>query len=252
VDNETKQLIKQPDHFVTATERGIEWAQQNRQTAIIYATTAVALILILVGGYAIYQHRTNSAATAFGSAMQIYQTPIANPAQPLPPGMKSYNSEAERAKAANAQFLAVADQYGMTRPGKLAQYFAGLTYMEEGQNASAEDTLKKVSSSWNGDISALGKLGLAQLYQQTGRNSQAADIYNDLGKGHANTVPPYLAQIQLGEMYSAEGQTAKAREVYAKIKDSDKDPKGNPGPAAQLATEKLNPTPAAAGGPALQ
>ena len=35
--------------------------------------------------------------------------------------------------------------------------------------------------------------------------------------------------------------------MYAKLKDGDKDSKGNPGPAGSIAAEKLNPKPA--GGP---
>ncbi len=236
------------DQFVNATEQGLNWANRNRRTAINYAVTAVVLILVLVGGYLLYQQRTNSAATAFGQAMTTYQTPIALPGQPVPPGTKTFNTNEERAKASNSQFLEVASRYGMTRPGKLALYFAGITYMEAGQNSSAEDTLKKVAESWNSDVAALGKVALAQLYQQTGRDSQAVDLYNELTKTNASSVPAGLAQIQLAEMYSAEGKQDKAREIYAKLKDSDKDPKGNPGPVAALAGEKLNPTPASAPG----
>lgn len=239
------------DQFITATEHGLNWANQNRRDAVIYAVSALVLILAVVGGYMLYQHRSNSADVAFGEAMQTYQTPLANSGQPLPPGMKSFNTAAERATAANSQFVDVAHRYGMLHTGKLALYFAGLTYAEEGQNTSAEDTLKKVAGSWDGDIAALGKLGLAQLYQQTGRATQAADLYNELAKGKANTVPPSLAQLQLAEMYSSQGQTGKARQIYAKLKDSDKDSKGNPGPAASIATEKLNPS-AAAAAPAIR
>ena len=247
MDNATKKQLKQPDQFVSLTEKGVGWAEQNRQTAILYAGAALVLILAIVGSYMLYEHRSNAAATAFGEAMQTYQLPVANAAQPLPPGTKSFPSESERAKAANAQFLQVADQYGMTKPGKVARYFAGVTYMEEGQNSSAEDTLKKVASGWDSDIAALGKLGLAQLYQQTGREPQAVALYDELAKGKSDTVPPGLAQLQLAEMYSAEGKQDKAREIYAKLKDSDKDAKGNPGAAGSLAAEKLNPTPQPAG-----
>ena len=243
MDNETKKQLKQPDQFVSLTEKGIGWAEQNRQTAILYAGAALVLILAIVGSYMLFQHRSNAASTAFGEAMQTYQMPVANAGQPLPPGIKSFPSASERAKAANAQFLDVASRYGMTKPGKVARYFAGVTYMEEGQNGSAEDTLKKVASGWDSDVAALGKLGLAQLYQQTGRESQAVDLYNELSKGKSDTVPPGLAQLQLAEMFSAEGKQDKAREIYAKLKDSDKDAKGNPGPAGSLAAEKLNPTP---------
>jgi hypothetical protein len=85
-------------------------------------------------------------------------------------------------------------------------------------------------------------MALAQLYQQTNRDPQAIDLYNELAKTDAATVPAGLAQLQLAELYSSEGKTEQARKVYAEIKDKDKNSKGKPGAAAEIATEKLNPT----------
>lgn len=236
-----KRHPKDKDQFVLATESTVSWANNNRQAALLVGGLGVLLILLLVGGYSLYQRRTAEAETAFGEAMQTYQTPLVRPDQPLPPGMKAFNTARERAQKANGQFNDVAHRFGLTQPGKLAEYFAGLTYMEAGQNGAAEDALKKVASSWNGDTSALAKDALAQLYAQTGRADQAVALYQQLGKGHATTVPPDLAQLQLADMYNAQGKTEQARQIYAQIKDHDKDAKGKPGIAAQVATRKLNP-----------
>jgi len=241
VNTALKRDPRQQDQFVLATEHSIDWANNNRRTALLLGGLALLLILVIVGGYSLYQHRTAEAQTAFGEAMQVYQTPIVRPDQPLPPGMKAFNTAKERAEKANALFTQAANQYGMTEPGKNALYFSGLTYMEAGQNSQAEETLKKVASSFNGDAAALGKDALAQLYAQTGREGQAVTLYQELAKGHATTVPPDLAQLQLADMYAAEGKTEQARQIYAQIKDRDKGPKGKPGIAAQVASQKLNP-----------
>ena len=243
MNNATKQQLKKPDQFVSLTEHGIAWAGKNRQTAALAAALVLLAILGSVGGYVEFEHRSSAAATAFGAAMQVYQTPLAASGQPLPPGMKSYATATERAAAANAQFSAIAHQYGLTSSGRMALYFAGLTFTEEGQNGSAEATLKKVAGSWDRDLAASAKLALAQLYQQTGRDALAVDVYNQLANGHATTVPPYLAQLQLAEMYTTEGKNDMAKAIYAKIKDQDKDAKGDPGPAATVAKEKLDPKP---------
>jgi tetratricopeptide (TPR) repeat protein len=242
VDNATKRQLKKQDQFVAITGEGVQWADQHRQTAILYGVLIVAVILAAVGGYTFYEHRAAAAETDFGAAMQVYQTPLVNSGQPVPPGMKTFASAKERAAAANTQFAQVANKYGMTKSGKLALYFTGLTYMEEGQNGPAEDTLKKVAGSWDSGIAALGKVSLAQLYQQTGRDPQAIDLYNELAKGNASTVPAGLAQIQLAELYQSEGKTEQARKIYAELKDKDKNTKGKPGAAAEIASEKLNPT----------
>ncbi len=236
-----KRTGKQTDQFVLAGENSLNWARSNRRTTFLIGGLALLLVIAIAIAYSIYQHRTTEAQAAFGEALQTYQTPLVRPEQPLPPGMKSFNSAKERATKANVQFVDVAHRFNLTEPGKLALYFAGLTYMEAGQNGPAEDILKKVAGSWNGDTAALGKMALAQLYEQTGRNDQAVTIYQKLAKGHATTVPPGLAQLQLASLYTSEGKTQDARHIYAELKDHDKDAKGKLGVAAQVASEKLNP-----------
>ena len=71
--------------------------------------------------------------------------------------------------------------------------------MEEGQTQSAEDTLKQVAGSWDHELASLGKLALAGLYRQSGRDAQAVDVYNDLTAHPTDAVPAGLAQIQLAE-----------------------------------------------------
>ena len=241
MNNDFRKQLGAQDQFGVAATHGLEWAGQNRRTLLIYVASAIGVIGLIAIAFAIYQHRTASASAAFGAAMQTYQTPLATAGQPAPPGVKTFPNAAERASAASGQFLAVAQQYGATEPGKLARYFTGLTYMEAGKNGPAEDALKQVAGSWNGDVAALAKLALAQLYQQTGRNNDATSLYEDLSKGSAATVPPGMAQIQLAELYQAEGKGDQARKIYAQLKDKDKDAKGAPGPVGSLAAAKLNP-----------
>jgi hypothetical protein len=250
VDNATKRKLKQPDQFVALTSTGVHWAEEHRRKTIIAAVTLVVVVVASVGGYSFYEHRTTQAATAFGAAMQIYQTPLLNPAQPMPPGTRTFNSAKDRAAAANAQFLQVAHQYGLTKSGRLAEYFAGLTYAELGQNGPAEDAFKKTASSWDKGLAALGKSSLAQLDAQTGNTTAAVDLYNQLAKDNATTVPPSLAELQLAELYQSQGKTEDARKIYARIKDTDKDSTGKPGAASEVASQKLNPK--AATGPTLQ
>ena len=202
-------------------------------------TTASLLlvgIVILVLAGVLYSKRASAASVAFGAAMQAYQTPLAAPGQQVPAGIKTYGSVAERAKAANDLFSACAKQYSLVPDGKVCQYFSGLTYMEQGQNGPAEDTLKAVAGGWNGDLAALAKLSLAQLYRQTGKDGQAVEIYNQLSAKPTSTVPAGLAQLQLADLYTAEGKVADAKKIYAQLKD--KDAKGA---AGQIAEQKLNP-----------
>jgi len=240
VDHQTKVALKQ-DKFVTTTGNTLEWASDHKRSVLIAGAIGLAAIALIVIGIVVYNQRSEAAAEAFGEAMQAYQAPLATSGQQLPPGMKSYNSINERAAAANALFVKLADKYGWLKEGKNARYFAGLTYMEEGQNQSAEDTLKKVAGGFDNELGALAKLSLAQLYRQTGRDPQAIDLLNELTNKPTTTVPAGMAQLQLADLYTAEGKVDQARKIWAQLKDKDKDAKGQPGPVGTIATQKLNP-----------
>jgi len=244
VDQQTKAALKQNDAFITTTSHGLEWAGENRRSVIVSSLILLAIILTAVIAGVVYNNRSEAASVAFGAAMQAYQTPLAAPGQAVPPGTKTFSSAPERAKVANDLFMQVANKYGLTPDGKNARYFAGLTSVEAGQNATAESTLKQVASGWNRDLANLAKLSLAQLYRQTGRDQQAIDLYHQLTLTPSNSVPAGTAQLQLAELYQSQNKPDAARKILAELKD--KDPKG---PAGLLAAQKLNPQ---AAGPPLQ
>jgi tetratricopeptide (TPR) repeat protein len=235
VDQQTKASLKK-DKFVTTTTHGLEWASENRRSVITTTALMLGAIAILVLGGVIYNNRANAAMVAFGAAMQTYQTPLAPPGQAVPPGVKTFPSIAERAKAANAQFNDIASRYGLTPSGRTARYFAGLTYIEEGNDQAAEDTLKKVASGWNHNLAALAKFALAELYHDTGRDAQAIDLYKQLAAKPAVTVPAGTAQLQLAALYQSEGKADQAKKIYADLKQDDAK-----GAAGAAAAEKLNP-----------
>ena len=232
---EQKRSLKQ-DHFVTTTGNGLEWASENRRSVILTTSLLLAAIVVIVLAVLLVNHRSNAATIAFGEAMQTYETPLAIPGQPALPGEKTFPDAKTRGAAAYSQFQAVADKYGMTSAGKNARYFVGVTQNEQGQTASAEATFKQVSGSWNTNVAALAKLALADLYHQSGRDSQAVDLYNQLSDKPTDTVPYGLAQLQLAALYTDQGKISIAHDIYAKLKD--KDAKSA---AGTIAADKLNP-----------
>jgi tetratricopeptide (TPR) repeat protein len=239
VDQQTKAALKQNDKFIATTEHGIEWASENRKSVIVTTSLLFVVILVIVACAVGYNKRSDAASVTYGAAMQAYQTPLASAGQQVPPGVKTYPSVVERAKDANALFMACADKYSMVPDGKVCRYFGGLTYMEAQQNGPAEEAFKKVADGWNGDLAALAKLSLAQLYHQTNRDPQAIALYNELDSKPTSTVPPGLAKLQLADLYTSTGKPDEAKKIYAQLKD--KDAKGA---AGLIAAQRLNPSPA--------
>jgi predicted negative regulator of RcsB-dependent stress response len=239
VDNQTRQKLKQ-DNFVAATTHGLHWAGENRRSVITTSILLFVVIVLAVGGVAIYNYRSDAAAAEFGSAMLVYSSPIATPGEPSAPGTQTYATAVDRAKAANALFTATADKYGMTSAGRNARYFAALTQIEEGQTASAESTLQKLAGGMDKNLAGLAKAALASLYHQTGRDQQAIDMYNQIIAKPSETETAGMAKLQLGTLYESMNRPADAKKIYAELKD--KDAKGA---AGEVASQRLNGTPAA-------
>jgi predicted negative regulator of RcsB-dependent stress response len=197
----------------------------------MFASAAVVLLL-LVGGLVYWNVSSTHADSALGAALDTYDGPLAPPGAPAETGV--FTSASERSKAANQKFADVAKGYGWLSQGAKAHYFEGLTYQELGQNAQAESELKTAAGSWDRNLSNLAKLALASLYHQTGRDSEAVDLYNAVATKPSETVTAGMAQLNLAGMYASEGKMDQARALWAKVKDADKD-----GAAGQIATQKL-------------
>jgi tetratricopeptide (TPR) repeat protein len=233
LDTQTRHALKQ-DRFVEATASGLGWVQIHRTNVIKVAIATVVVVALIVTGILVYNSRSAHAQIAFGQAMDIYNTPLFQPGQPVAPGQTTYKTAAERSKAANPLFVDVASHYGWFKVGANAQYFAGLTYLDLGQTAPAEAALQSAGGSRDHNLAALSRMALAGLYRQTGRTSQAVDIYQQLIKSPTDTVPASAAKLQLAQLYEATNP-AEAKKLYAEIKDQDKTTA-----AGQIATQKLN------------
>lgn len=232
MDTQTRHALK-GDKFVQATQSGVSWVSGHRSGVARLAVAIAAVVLLVAAGLIFWNVRSSAADTALGAALDTYTSPLAEPGAPAIKGV--YATSAERAKAANQQFVAVAQQYGMLPQGTKAEYFAGVTYAELGQNGPAEESLKKAGDSTSRNIANLAKLALAGLYHQTNRDAQAIDLYNAIIAKPSTTVSAAVAQLNLADLYVAQGKQDQARALWARVKDSDKD-----GAAGSIAAQKLS------------
>jgi predicted negative regulator of RcsB-dependent stress response len=231
VDTQTRHALKK-DKFAQAAADSASWVSGHRSGVLRWVIVGGVALILTVGALIFWSLRSTAADTALGAAMDTYTAPLAQPG--LPPGNGIYATSADRTKAANGQFAAVAQQYGWLPQGTKARYFLGLTDEEMGQNASAETELKAAAGSWDRNLSSLAKRALAGLYRQTARDAQAIEIYNGLVSKPSQTVSAAVAQLDLADLYVTQGKQDQARTIWAKIKDSDKD-----GAAGSIATQKL-------------
>jgi tetratricopeptide (TPR) repeat protein len=231
VDTQTRHALKK-DSFAQATASSFSWLSGHRSGVLQWVIGFAAVLVLLVGAVVFWNLRSTAADTALGNALDTYVAPLAQPGAPAETGV--YPSAAERSKAANKQFAAVAQQYGWLSEGAKAHYFAGITDQELGQTASAETELKAAAGSWDRNVSNLAKLALAGIYHETARDTQAIELYTALAVKPSETVSAGVAQLDLADLYAATGKQDLARALWAKVKDADKD-----GAAGSIAAQKL-------------
>jgi predicted negative regulator of RcsB-dependent stress response len=231
VDTQTRHALKK-DKFAQATASSVSWVSGHRSGVLRWVIAVVVVLALGAGGIVFWNLRTSAADTALGAAMDIYNAPLATPGAPAENGV--YNTAADRSRAANKLFVAVADKYGWLPEGGKAHYFVGITDQELGQTASAETELKAAEGSWDHNLSNLAKVALAGVYHQTARDPQAIDLYNQLIAKPSVTVSASVAQLDLANLYVDQGKQEQARALWAKVKDADK-----AGAAGSIASQKL-------------
>lgn len=232
MDTQTRHALK-GDKFAQATKTSVTWLSGHSSDVMRWAISAAVAVVLVVGVLIFWNVRETAAEAALGQAVDTYSAPLALPGVPPQPG--TYATTADRSKAANRQFKAVADKYGWLPEGAKARYFAGVTDQEMGQTSAAETELKNVAGSWNRNVANLAKVALASIYRQTGRDQQAIDLYNEIIAKPSDTVTAGTAQLDLADLYAATGKDAQAKALWAKLKDSDKD-----GAAGSIAAQKLS------------
>jgi tetratricopeptide (TPR) repeat protein len=232
VDTQTRHALKQ-DKFAQATASSVSWVSGHRSGVLRWAIAAVVVLVVGIGAVIFWNVRAAAADSALGAALDSYDAPLATPGAPAESGV--YTTAADRSRAANKQFVAVAQQYGWLSEGAKAHYFAGITYEDLGQNSSAETELKDATGAWNHDLANLAKVALAGLYHQTARDPQAIDLYNEVAAKPSETVSVSMAQLDLADLYAAAGKQDQARALWAKVKDADKE-----GAAGSIAAQKLS------------
>jgi len=231
VDTQTRHALKN-DKFAQAARSSADWVGEHRTGVLRWVISVAAVLILTVATLVLWNTKSAAADLALGAAMDVYSTPLAQPGEPPLPN--AYTTAQARATEANREFVAVAHDFSWLPQATKAHYFAGITYEDLGQNGPAESELKQAADSWNRNIANLARLALAGLYHQTGRDSQAIDLYNELIAKPSVTVSASVAQLDLADLYASTGKEEQARTLWAKIKDADKD-----SAAGSIASQKL-------------
>ena len=210
-DSATAEVFSKLDETATITE---DWVAKN-QKIIIGLVAAVALFTI---GYLAYQRfiaapQQEEAANEMFVAQQNFQKATDGVASDSLYKLSLNGSEGKFG------FLKIADEYSGTDAGNLANYYAGIAYLNTGKYTEAIDYLSKFKSD---DIvlGALAKGAIGDAYSQKNQPKEALENYLKAAESNKNdfTTPRFL--LKAGKTALTLGNKSDALKYFTDIKEN--------------------------------
>ena len=177
----TRRQMKE-DKFAETAQGAMQWARGHQQGTLWAVLAGLVVIALGTGFYFWNASQSDKANVEITKAMRTFNARLRGPDTPAAEDL-SFPTMADRGKAAEKEFRAIADKYSMTRPGKMAKYLAAVSLLQAGETATAEQQLKSIAESGNSDTSGLAKLALASLYRSTQREGEAEKENKDNSVG---------------------------------------------------------------------
>ena len=196
---------------------GFESVASHQQALWLVVAAALVVALAAFGWNSYARQQTAKASAALDEAMKIFEARIRAPGEPADPVEVTYLDEKNKYTDAEKKFLQVAGQYGRTKPGQMARYYAALSEVQLKQYAAAEKNLAQVISGGDENLASLAKFQLAEVYLQENKASQAVDLYKQLSDKPSVFVPKPMAMLALADYYR-KADPAQATKLYNQIK----------------------------------
>ncbi len=203
-----KQLLKEPDEFITTTGQLITWAKENAK-ALGIGSTLFFTIIIAVSIYAfINQKRSDTAHLMFGQALSKYQTEA---------GSKDGTTAMS---AVSGDFDALIDSYDGQPAGKLGRLFYGhMGTMANDYDKAIEYYQQALGDYGNDDsLSNIIHNGLGSAYQQKGDYPKAVEHYQQIADS-TGTMLKDAALFNLGKLLGQLGKEDESRQAFQRLKD---------------------------------
>ena len=115
-------------------------------------------------------------------------------------------------------FIDIASDYGITKAGNLANYYAGLAFLKKGNFDQALDYLKSFKSS-DHVVGSMAKGAIGDAYLEKGDRSSAVSYYLEAAHRDANDFSTPLFLLKAGHVYELEKNYSKAIDAYTMIKE---------------------------------
>lgn len=187
--------------IISKTELFIE---KNKKTLIIIIAAAV----ILIAAFCLYKFwympsQEKKAENEMFAAEQYFI-------------QEDYN-KALKGDGKNVGLIAISEDYSSTKHGKLAKFYIGRIYLEQGKYQDAIDNFEGFNPK-DAFMASQNKALIADAYWELNNVDKAISYYNDAVKQNPNNFTTPVILMKLGAAYEVKKDFNKALECYKQIK----------------------------------
>ena len=203
-----KQLLKEPDEFITFSNRMIKWGVAYKQQLMIGVGVFCAAVLVFVGMQYVSGRSQAKAFSLLENAIARYDQALAQ------------NGPGKALDAVATDFELILNKYGSNAGGRLARVtFAQYTYAA-GQADRSIALYDTALADFNEDplYRAMIISGLGYAYTLKGDLQKAISNFEQVVSGSAATLKGD-ALFNLGLLYAQTGQKSKSIESFKRISD---------------------------------
>lgn len=198
------EFLESSDALANQLDKAQSFVQSNNKLFLVIGGVLLVGILAFVGFHYYQDSRESEAQKALYKAIYDFEADSLNLAL--------------NGKGGNEGLLAIADNYGSTNAGKLANFYAGVALLKEGKYDDAIARLKAYSSS-DLLLQARAYALIGDAFMEKGDYKEAISYYKRAADYKPNQffTPGYL--LKLGLAYEKNNQIQEAAPVYKRIID---------------------------------
>jgi len=200
--NEYEELVENPDALADRFAQSEDFVKRNKSKLLgVFA----AIAALIVAGFLYFNYRTTQNAEAQEAMFQAVYYFEADSLDKALNGDGQYDG-----------LLSIADEYSGTDAGNLANFYAGVALLQQGQFAEAQNHLEEFESE-DFLLQARAYSLIGDALSEQGKYQEAADMYLKAANHNANEFfsPQYL--MKAGIVLEEAGNFSAAADAYNTI-----------------------------------